>query len=83
MVDEAAALRAAQVHDVAHQVDDSIKALEKLKAESIAMLRPILDQIEDEKHATIQRIKKTRQEIEKEIKHLKGHKVKVLKYAQV
>ena len=47
------------------------------------MLRPILDQIEDEKHATIQRIKKTRQEIEKEIKHLKGHKVKVLKYAQV
>lgn len=43
MVDEAAALRTAQVHDVAHQVDDSIKALEKLKAESIAMLRPILD----------------------------------------
>jgi hypothetical protein len=43
MVDEAAALRTARVHDVAHQVDDSIKALEKLKAESIAMLRPILD----------------------------------------
>ena len=43
MVDEAAALRTAQVHDVAHQVDDSIKALEKLKAESVAMLRPILD----------------------------------------
>ena len=43
MVDEAAALRTAKVHDVAHQVDDSIKALEKLKAESVAMLRPILD----------------------------------------
>ena len=53
MVDEAAALRTARVHDVAHQVDDSIKALEKLKAESIAMLRPILDQIEAEKHATV------------------------------
>ena len=64
MVAEARALRAALATDAADRVEASIQALETLKSESLVMLEAIIDQIDEEKAATVARIKALREDIE-------------------
>ena len=64
MVAEARALRVALATDAADRVEASIQALETLKSESLVMLEAIIDQIDEEKAATVTRIKALREDIE-------------------
>ena len=64
MVAEARALRIALATDAADRVEASIHALETLKSESLVMLEAIIDQIDEEKAATVARIKALREDIE-------------------
>ena len=64
MVTEARALRVALATDAADRVEASIAVLETLKSESLVMLEAIIDRIDDEKSATVARIKALREDIE-------------------
>ena len=64
MVAEVRALRVALATDAADRVEASIYALETLKSESLVMLEAIIDQIDEEKAATVARIKALREDIE-------------------
>ena len=64
MVAEARALRVALATDAADRVEASIAVLETLKSESLVMLEAIIDQIDEEKAATVARIKALREDIE-------------------
>ena len=84
MVAEARALRVALATDAADRVEASIAALETLKSESLVLLEAIVDRIDEEKAATVARIKDLREDIEWQIKQLKkGGKLQVLNFAQV
>lgn len=64
MVAEARALRVALATDAADRVEASIAVLETLKSESLVMLEAIIDRIDEEKAATVARIKALREDIE-------------------
>ena len=64
MVAEARALRVALATDAADRVEASIAVLETLKSESLVMLEAIIDRIDEEKSATVARIKALREDIE-------------------
>ena len=64
MVAEARALRVALATDAADRVEASIAVLETLKTESLVMLEAIIDRIDEEKSATVARIKALREDIE-------------------
>ena len=64
MVAEARALRVALATDAADRVEASIAVLETLKSESLIMLEAIIDRIDEEKAATVARIKALREDIE-------------------
>ena len=64
MVVEARALRVALATDAADRVEASIAVLETLKSESLVMLEAIIDRIDEEKAATVARIKALREDIE-------------------
>ena len=64
MVAEAKALRVALATDAADRVEASIAVLETLKSESLVMLEAIIDRIDEEKAATVARIKALREDIE-------------------
>ena len=64
MVAEATELRVALATDAADRVEASIAALETLKSESLVMLEAIIDRIDEEKSATVARIKALREDIE-------------------
>ena len=64
MVAEAKALRVALATDAADRVEASIAVLETLKSESLVMLESIIDKIDEEKAATVARIKALREDIE-------------------
>ena len=83
MVTEARALRVALATDAADRVEASIAVLETLKSESLVMLEAIIDRIDDEKSATVARIKALREDIEWQIKsYKKGGKLQILNFAQ-
>ena len=83
MVTEARALRVALATDAADRVEASIAVLETLKSESLVMLEAIIDRIDEEKSATVARIKALREDIEWQIKsYKKGGKLQILNFAQ-
>ena len=83
MVAEAKALRVALATDAADRVEASIAVLETLKSESLVMLESIIDKIDEEKAATVARIKALREDIEWQIKsYKKKGKVQILNFAQ-
>ena len=82
MVAEARALRVALATDAADRVEASIAVLETLKTESLVMLEAIVDRIDEEKAATVARIKALREDIEWQIKsYKKKGKVQILNFA--
>ena len=82
MVAEARALRVALATDAADRVEASIAVLETLKSESLVMLEAIVDKIDEEKEATVARIKALRKDIEWQIKsYKKKGKVQILNFA--
>ena len=82
MVAEARALRVALATDAADRVEASIAVLETLKSESLVMLEAIVDKIDEEKEATVARIKALRKDIEWQIKsYKKTGKVQILNFA--
>ena len=82
MVAEARALRVALATDAADRVEASIAVLETLKSESLVMLEAIVDKIDEEKAATVARIKALREDIEWQIKsYKKKGKVQILNFA--